>query len=202
MKVSERVSGRRAKPTSNDPIPISRTPTGDVNATARRDGCLVGLLALGGRSGDGLRRVAGGSAADGGSDPYFFGDMGRSIAAGDGFEGYGTLITRRAPLYPLMIGAIFWLFGDHERLRSRGALRAVRRDRGAGVRPRSPPLQCPNGAPGGCLLRVPPVVDPVRPSLHLETLLTFLFTLMIWCAIGSGRGRACCMRWRSVWPPV
>ena len=32
-----------------------------------------------------------GSVADGGFDPYYFGEMGRSIADGHGFEGFGNL---------------------------------------------------------------------------------------------------------------
>ena len=42
-----------------------------------------------------------GSVADAGFDPYYFGEMGRSIAHGHGFEGFGNLIQRRAPLYPI-----------------------------------------------------------------------------------------------------
>src|SRR5262249_12458801 len=45
-------------------------------------------------------------------DPYLFGEMGRSLARGDGFEPYGVLIKRRAPLYPLMIGAVYFVFGE------------------------------------------------------------------------------------------
>src|SRR4030088_1019649 len=44
-------------------------------------------------------------------DPYYFGEMGKSLARGDGFASFGVLIQRRAPLYPLMIGGIYWMFG-------------------------------------------------------------------------------------------
>ena len=49
-------------------------------------------------------------------DPYYFGAMGRSIADGHGFAGFGDLIHRRAPLYPIVIGAVYTVFGDHDRL--------------------------------------------------------------------------------------
>src|SRR6266508_2860301 len=49
-------------------------------------------------------------------DPYYFGEMGKSVAHGHGFDGFGTLIRRRAPLYPLVIGAVYFVFGDHHRL--------------------------------------------------------------------------------------
>lgn len=48
-------------------------------------------------------------------DPYEFGAMGASLANGDGFAGFGSLIKRRAPLYPTMIGAVYWLVGERER---------------------------------------------------------------------------------------
>ena len=59
---------------------------------------------------------SGGSIADAGFDPYYFGEMGRSIANGDGFAGFGNLIQRRAPLYPIMLGGIYFVFGEHDRV--------------------------------------------------------------------------------------
>jgi 4-amino-4-deoxy-L-arabinose transferase-like glycosyltransferase len=56
------------------------------------------------------------SLVDQNTDPYFFGDMGKSIADGNGFEGFGSLITRRAPLYPIVIGGVYAVFGDHQKL--------------------------------------------------------------------------------------
>ena len=46
-------------------------------------------------------------------DPYYFGAMGESLARGDGFSSYGVLLKRRSPLYPLIIGAVYALFGVH-----------------------------------------------------------------------------------------
>src|SRR5438067_412811 len=45
-------------------------------------------------------------------DPYGFGAMGKSLASGQGFAPFGNLIERRAPLYPMLIGAIYVTFGE------------------------------------------------------------------------------------------
>jgi len=113
-------------------------------------------------------------------DPYYFGKMGASLARGDGFLPFGTLIKRRAPLYPLTIGGVYWLFGE------RPTLILL--------------LQCLLHA-GTCLLifdltkrlfgqrsaviasvlcALHPVMLRYVPALHLETLFTFLVTLLIW----------------------
>ena len=49
-------------------------------------------------------------------DPYYFGKMGASLARGEGFLPFGTLIQRRAPLYPLAIGGVYWIFGEQPQL--------------------------------------------------------------------------------------
>ena len=183
MKVIERVRGRQAEPKSNLTDSISpRPPTDTGDAAAPRDTLLVGLLALTVAAVMAFVVSRGGSAADGGMDPYSFGEMGRSVAAGDGFEGFGTLITRRAPLYPLMIGAIFWLLGDHERvvlgvhclLFAGTAVLAYDLGR-RHFNPRT-------GVLAAVCCAFHPLLIRYVPSLHLETLLTFLFTLMVWCA--------------------
>jgi hypothetical protein len=46
----------------------------------------------------------------------FLGEMGKSIARGEGFAPLGVLIQRGAPLYPLMIGGIYNLFGEQSTL--------------------------------------------------------------------------------------
>ncbi len=113
-------------------------------------------------------------------DPYYFGKMGASLARGDGFLPFGSLIKRRAPLYPLTIGGVYWLFGE------RPTLILL--------------LQCFLHA-GTCLLlfdltkrlfgQRPAVIASVLcalhpmllryvPDLHLETLFTFLVTLLVW----------------------
>jgi 4-amino-4-deoxy-L-arabinose transferase-like glycosyltransferase len=124
---------------------------------------------------------SGGSAADGGFDPYYFGDMGKSIANGDGFAGFGSLITRRAPLYPIFIGGIYFVFGDHARVvlffqcllfAGTAVLAYDLARRHFNER---------TGVIAGALIAVNPLLLRYVPSLHLETFLTFLVTLMIWC---------------------
>lgn len=113
-------------------------------------------------------------------DPYFFGKMGASIARGDGFMPFGNLIQRRAPLYPLVIGGVYWVFGERPLLvlllqcilHAGTALllfdltRRLFGQRAAVI--------------AGVLCAVHPVLLRYVPDLHLETLFTFLVTLTIW----------------------
>jgi 4-amino-4-deoxy-L-arabinose transferase-like glycosyltransferase len=46
-------------------------------------------------------------------DPYGFSQLGRNLAEGHGFDGAGVVLRRRAPLYPLLIGAVYAAFGEH-----------------------------------------------------------------------------------------
>ena len=124
---------------------------------------------------------SGGSSVDGGFDPYYFGDMGKSIADGHGFRGFGSLITRRAPMYPLFIGGIYYVFGDRERVvlffhcllfAGTAVLAYDLARRHFNER---------TGVIAGVLCAFQPLLLRYVPSLHLETLLTFLMTLMIWC---------------------
>lgn len=116
-------------------------------------------------------------------DPYYFGEMGRSIARGDGFEGFGNLIQRRAPLYPLMLGVVFFVVGDHERvallvhcvLFAGTAVLAF--DLGRRL------FTARTGLIAGLLCAFHPLLLRYVPALHLETMLTFLFTLMVWCSV-------------------
>ncbi|MEO7360829.1 MAG: glycosyltransferase family 39 protein [Gemmatimonadaceae bacterium] len=113
-------------------------------------------------------------------DPYFFGKMGASIARGDGFMPFGNLIQRRAPLYPLVIGGVYWVFGEKpvlvlllQCLLHAGTCLLLfdltRRLFGQRA-----------GVIAGVLCAVHPVLLRYVPDLHLETLFTFLVTLTIW----------------------
>lgn len=124
---------------------------------------------------------SGGSAVDGGFDPYYFGDMGRSIADGNGFAGFGSLIQRRAPLYPLLIGGLYYVFGEHVRVvlfvhcllfTGTAVLAYDLARRHFNVR---------SGVIAGAFCALNPLLLRYVPSLHLETLLTFLMTLTLWC---------------------
>ena len=122
-------------------------------------------------------------STDSGVDPYFFGEMGRSIANGDGFAGFGSLITRRAPLYPIMLGGIYAVVGDDDRtallvhcvLFVGTAVLAY--DLGRRL------FNQRTGAIAGLLVAVHPLLLRYVSSLHLETLLTFLVTLTVWSTV-------------------
>src|SRR5262249_40885358 len=113
-------------------------------------------------------------------DPYFFGEMGRSLARGDGFEPYGVLIKRRAPLYPLMLGAVYFVFGEQpmvvllvQCLLLAGTCLLVL-DIGRRL------FNERTGLIAALLCALHPTLLRYVGDLQLETLLTFLFTLTIW----------------------
>lgn len=123
------------------------------------------------------------SLVDARFDPYFFGEMGKSIARGDGFLPFGTLIKRRAPLYPLVIGGVYFVFGEIPRLIQllQCALHAgtclLAFDLGRRLfNPRA-------GAIAGLLCALHPMLLRYVPDLHLETQLTFLMTLLVWLSV-------------------
>ena len=123
------------------------------------------------------------SLVDSDVDPYYFGKMGRSLAEGHGFAGYGTLLTRRVPLYPMVIGAIYWAFGEHTNLDLPPPRAVLRRLVRAGLRPRAAALQPAHGRDRRSDLRLHPVLLRYLPSLHLETQLTFLIMLLLWLMV-------------------
>jgi 4-amino-4-deoxy-L-arabinose transferase-like glycosyltransferase len=116
-------------------------------------------------------------------DPYWFGDMGRSLARGDGLAAYGTLLMRRSPLYPFFIGGLFTVFGDHLRVIQLaqcvllGITCWLVYDMGRRIfAPRV-------GVFAGIACAVHPMNLRYVADLHLETLLTCLVTLMVWNTI-------------------
>lgn len=114
-------------------------------------------------------------------DPYQFEELGRRIANGEGFR--GELIGRRAPLYPLFIGAIYWLFGPRKVLVQLSQCLALAgtallaRDMGQRVYNRR------TGLIAGILCAVHPSFLRYVPDFHLEGLLTFVFTLCVWASV-------------------
>jgi hypothetical protein len=116
-------------------------------------------------------------------DPYYFGEMGKSIARGDGFAQYGVLIQRRAPLYPLMIGGIYSVFGEQPMLvlAAQALLLAGTAvlifDIGRGL------FNERTGLIAGVLCALHPMLLRYVGDLQLETLLTFLFTATVWAAV-------------------
>lgn len=114
-------------------------------------------------------------------DPYQFEEFGRRIAHGEGFR--GEMFGRRAPLYPLFIGALYWLFGEHEVLVQLGQCLALAGtallawDMGRRIyNPRT-------GLIAGLLCALHPSLLRYVPDFHLEGLLTFVMTLCIWCSV-------------------
>ncbi len=124
---------------------------------------------------------SGGSVTDANFDPYFFGEMGKSIAHGHAFEGFGNLITRRAPLYPIFIGGIYFVLGDHARvvLFVQCLLFAATAVLAYDLARRH--FNQRTGVIAGVLVAVHPLLLRYVPTLHLETLMTFLVTLLVWC---------------------
>jgi 4-amino-4-deoxy-L-arabinose transferase-like glycosyltransferase len=120
---------------------------------------------------------------DSNTDPYYFGEMGKSVADGNGFEGFGNLIKRRAPLYPLVIGAVYWVFGEHARLifvvhvlMFVGTCVLVF-DLGRRL------FNQRTGLIAGIACAFHPMLLRYIPSLHLETQLTFLLMLVVWLTV-------------------
>jgi 4-amino-4-deoxy-L-arabinose transferase-like glycosyltransferase len=116
-------------------------------------------------------------------DPYNFGEMGKSIARGDGFANFGSLIQRRAPLYPLLIGGIYYLFGEQATLvllvqaMLFAATSVLAFDIGRRL------FNDRTGIIAALLCAVSPMLLRYVGDLHVETLLTFLFTLTVWAMV-------------------
>jgi 4-amino-4-deoxy-L-arabinose transferase-like glycosyltransferase len=116
-------------------------------------------------------------------DPYYFGKMGESIADGHGFEGFGSLIKRRAPLYPLTIGGLYAAFGNHTSvvLIAHSLMLAATATLAYDIARRMFNLR--TGVIAGLLCAMHPMLLRYVPVLHLETQLTLLYTLLLWVMI-------------------
>lgn len=116
-------------------------------------------------------------------DPYYFGEMGKSLARGDGFASFGVLIQRRAPLYPLMIGGIYWLFGEQSTLVLLAQCLLLAGtcvlvfDIGRRL------FNERTGVIAALFCALNPMLLRYVADLQLETLLTFLFSLTIWFSV-------------------
>ena len=112
-------------------------------------------------------------------DPYFFGEMGKSLARGEGFTAYGTLLKRRSPMYPFFIGATYYLFGGQPRLVQLlqcvmlGGTCWLVFDMGRRI------FNVRTGLIASIACALHPLMLRYVADLHLETLLTFLFTLTV-----------------------
>jgi hypothetical protein len=116
-------------------------------------------------------------------DPYYFGEMGKSLARGEGFAPFGVLLKRRSPLYPLFIGGIYFAFGEHPLLVLLlqcvllGGTCWLVFDMGQRLFNRR------TGLIAGVLCAGHPLMLRYVADLHLETLMAFLFTLTVWCTV-------------------
>jgi 4-amino-4-deoxy-L-arabinose transferase-like glycosyltransferase len=116
-------------------------------------------------------------------DPYGFGRMGETVASGHWFQGDGNLLHRKAPLYPLTIGLVYAVFGDHDRLIF--LLHAfffagtcfLAFDIGRRL------FNQRAGIIAGLMCALDPVVLRYVPSLHLEIQFTFYMTLLVWLIV-------------------
>ncbi|HYQ44912.1 MAG TPA: glycosyltransferase family 39 protein [Polyangiaceae bacterium] len=112
-------------------------------------------------------------------DPYWFSAMGTSLARGEGLSAYGSLLHRRAPLYPFMIGGIYTVFGEHPLL-----VQLVQIVLFAGTSVIAFELgrriyNVRTGIIAGALCAVHPALLRYVADFHLETLFTFLLTLSV-----------------------
>jgi 4-amino-4-deoxy-L-arabinose transferase-like glycosyltransferase len=116
-------------------------------------------------------------------DPYYFSAMGKSLVRGEGFTPYGTLLHRRAPLYPLFLAAIYAVFGERELVAQlfQGLLFAgtcyLAFDMGRRI------YNLRTGLLAGFACMLHPSLLRYVADFHLETLLTFLLTLMVWLSV-------------------
>ena len=116
------------------------------------------------------------------NDPYEFSKMGKDIARGEGF--HGQILGRRAPLYPMFVGAIYFVFGEREvmvQLAQCAMLVGIcLLVRDIAVRVYDSPRA---GLLAGLACALHPSFLRYVPDFHLEVLLTFLVTLMVWTSV-------------------
>jgi 4-amino-4-deoxy-L-arabinose transferase-like glycosyltransferase len=116
-------------------------------------------------------------------DPYGFEAMGKSVANGEPLSVHGTLLHRRSPLFALFIGAVYSVFGEQPLLIKFAQLLAFAGmvvlvyDLGRRLyNPRT-------GLIAAAFCALHPSILRYVPDFHVETTLTFLFTLSIWCSV-------------------
>jgi 4-amino-4-deoxy-L-arabinose transferase-like glycosyltransferase len=120
---------------------------------------------------------------DGREDPYAFSATAKSLLRGEGFEGWGMFLHRRAPLYPLVIAGLYGVFGEHALVVQLaqcvcfGGVVALAYDLGRRMfGPRT-------GQIAALLCLFHPALLRYVPDFHLEALFTFLWTLTVWQSV-------------------
>jgi 4-amino-4-deoxy-L-arabinose transferase-like glycosyltransferase len=123
------------------------------------------------------------SFVDVSNDPYGYVRMARSLLRGDGFAPYGSVLNRRGPLYPAAIALVYLITGEHaivwQVLQAIlhgltcvlvfGVARRMYNERTAII--------------AGVLCALHPTLLRYVPDFHVETTLTFLSTLGLWCSV-------------------
>ena len=116
-------------------------------------------------------------------DPYGYVRMGRSIANGEGFGAYGSVLNRRGPLYPMFIGAVYALFGERPALLQilqafmQAGIALLAFDIGQRTFNRR------TGIIAGIACALHPAFLRYVADFHVETFLTVLFTLTLWSTV-------------------
>ncbi|HXU80880.1 MAG TPA: glycosyltransferase family 39 protein [Polyangia bacterium] len=125
--------------------------------------------------------VLGARSVDVNADPYRYGAMASSLLRGEGFP--HQEIQRRGPMYSFLIAGIYLVFGEHEwavhlvQVLLFAATVWLVFDLGRRL------FNVRTGIIAGVITAIHPLFLRYVSSLHLETFLTFLFTLMVWFTV-------------------
>jgi 4-amino-4-deoxy-L-arabinose transferase-like glycosyltransferase len=117
---------------------------------------------------------------DGRADPYAFSATAKSLLRGEGFTPFGMFLHRRAPLYPLLIAAVYAIGGEREVLVQLvqcllfGGVVFLAYDLGRRM------FNERAGRLAAAVCMVHPALLRYVADFHLETLFTFLWTLSVW----------------------
>lgn len=161
--------------------PVASGGAQNVSVGGPAPGRPWGLVVFGLGLASGLAMMLVGLRADTTDDPYLYGFIGQSLANGDGFP--HQPIQRRGPLYPLLIALLYLVFGARawvvflaQAVMFAGTAwlvydmgRKLFNQRAAVI------------AGAACALY--PLLLRYVASLHVETFLVFLFTLMVWLTV-------------------
>jgi len=116
-------------------------------------------------------------------DPYGYEAMGRNFLHGHNFEGFGSVLNRRGPLYPIFIALIYRIFGESVPILQLtqclllGGTCMLVFDIGRRM------FNLRTGLIAGIICALHPSFLRYIPDFHVEIFLTFFTTLMIWSSV-------------------
>ena len=117
------------------------------------------------------------------SDPYGYVKMGRSIANGEGLGAYGSVLNRRGPMYPFFIAVVYMVVGERplilQMLQALMQAAVVWFTFDIGRRM----FNVRTGLIAGAVCALHPAFIRYVADFHVETFLTFLFTLTLWTTV-------------------